>query len=234
MSILQALIGSYGGSGGSAGPAPLAFVTHYKDLRDGENAQVNISPDVQAGDLLLCMEHADGTSSNSSVPGNQPSGFTEIGASQANAVWQRLSYKIASGSESNVRAGLTGGTNSAIHVLILRSAGGVASVTEGQVVTENHPTDMPSSQSLTSSNSTADATVIFAAAGVKNNSVNFTAGSNLAGEFTSVNTSVSLWRLASGYAVYNGSPQDHVFQYVLPGSYSRPTAISCYLDVTLA
>lgn len=233
MSILLAPYPSFYNVGGGGPSSPLEFMEVKRSLVDGDGASVNIANDAQAGDLLLCMEHADNTGATVE-PGSVPSGFTRIGASSANTVHQRLSWRIADGSEGTVTSGLSNGNNSAVHVQIYRSGHGVSSVSLGQVRTENDASLLPGlGQSLSASDSTAHATVIFAAAGIKNgNTLDFTTSSNLT-SVRSYNANVSFWRTVSGYALYNGSPQDHVVEYNTSGSWTRPTAVSCYLDVTL-
>lgn len=216
------------------GKIELSFIQEYTNLVDGDSASVNISSDVSSGDLLLCMEHADNTNNNSPpVPGSPPTGFTSVGASQANAVWQRLSYKIADGTETTLTAGLTGGNNSSINVLIFRSSrGSVSSVTPSTYNTENSADNFPSSpQSVTASSSTGDATVVFAAAGNGINSdVDFTAGSNLTTQYKNYDAGISNWTSISGYALYNGAASDHSIDWSY-SSDTRPTAISGYFEV---
>lgn len=227
MSMMQMLLTA-------GGEAALSFVTAYTNLVDGASASVNISSNVSSGDLLLCMEHADNTGdSTPPSPGSPPTGFTKIGESQARQVWQRLSYKIADGTETSVTAGLTGGTNSSVHVLIFRSSGGsVSSVTPKAVKTETDEDNFPSSpQSVPASNSTGDATVVFAAAGNKFNTVDFTSGSNLTSQYKTYNASVSDWTSISGYELYNGAASNHSIDWSYSAS-ARPTAVSCYLEVS--
>ena len=213
----------------------LAFEASFTNLVDGDSASVNISSNVASGDLLLCMEHADNTNSSSAVPGSVPTGFTNVGASQANAVWQRLSYRIAGGNETTVTAGLTGGNNSSVHVLVFRpSSGSVSAVTPSTFNTENNANNFPTSpQSVSASSSTGDATIVFAAAGNKESDVDFTAGSNLDAQYETKDTSISGWRSISGYALYNGAAANHSIDWSYASS-SRPTAISGYLEITLS
>ena len=218
--------------GGAA--AELSFIQEYTNLVNGDAASVNISSDVSSGDLLLCMEHADNTGTSSPPsPGSPPAGFTSVGASQANAVWQRLSYKIADGTETTLTAGFGAGNNSSIHVLIFRSSGGsVSSVTPSTFNTENDANNFPASaQSVTASSSTGDATVIFAAAGNGGDiDVDFTAGSNLTTQYKSYSSGISPWTSISGYALYNGAASDHSIDWSYSGD-TRPTAVSGYLEV---
>ena len=198
---------------------------------------MNISSNVASGDLLLCMEHADNTNSSSPpAPGSVPTGFTNVGVSQANAVWQRLSYRIADGNETTVTAGLTGGNNSSVHVLVFRpSSGSVSAVTPSTFNTENNANNFPSSpQSVSASSSTGDATIVFAAAGNGGgNDVDFTAGSNLDAQYKTYNSSISNWTSISGYALYNGAAANHSIDWSYAGD-ARPTAISGYLEITLS
>jgi hypothetical protein len=216
------------------GAAELSFIQEYTNLVNGDAASVNISSDVSSGDLLLCMEHADNTGDTSPPsPGSPPTGFTNVGESQANQVWQRLSYKIADGTETTLTAGLTGGSNSSIHVLIFRSSGGsVSSVTPSTFNTETDNSNFPSSpQSVAASSSTGDATVVFAAAGNADNSgVDFTAGSNLTAQYKSYSGGISNWTSISGYALYNGAASDHSIDWSYVSDH-RPTAVSGYLEV---
>lgn len=220
----------------ASGP-PLAFEAAYTDIADGDGANVTISSN--SGDLLLCMEHANNTGDGTAPgPGAPPTGFTKIDESQANQVWQRLSYKIADGTEGTITAGLTGQstTDSSVHVLVFRpSSGSVSAVTPSTFNTETDSNNFPSTaQSVTASNSTGDATVVFAAAGNKTYDVDFTSpGSDLDAQFKSANSSISAWTSISGYALYNGAASNHSIDWSYTAD-DRPTAISGYLEITLS
>jgi len=213
----------------------LSFVSEFTDIQNGTSASVNISSAVSSGDLLVCMEHGDNTGDSSPPgPGSPPTGFTKIDESQANAVWQRFSYRIADGNETTVDFGLSNANNSAIHVSIFRPSGGsIFSVTPSTFNTENDANNFPSTpQSVSASSSTADATIVIAAAGNKNEDVAFTSGSNLTSQFETKDTGITDWRSISGYKLYNGTASDHSIDFSYTSD-DRPTAISGYLEVEL-
>lgn len=211
----------------------LAFKQAFTAFATGASTSVNISSNRQSGDLLLCMEHGDNAST--SEPGSVPSGFTRLGASKASQVWQRLSYKIADGTETTVAVGLTGADNSSVHVLVFRpSSGSVSAVSFPTFNTETNSDSFPSTaQSVSASDSNADATVVFAAAGNKTYDVDFTPGSNLYAQYKSANSSISAWTSISGYQLYNGAASNHSIDWSYTAS-ARPTAISGYLAITLS
>ena len=213
--------------------AYLSFLSEFTDIQNSTSASVNISSTVSSGDLLVCMEHGDNTGdSNPPGPGSPPTGFTKIDESQANQVWQRFSYKIADGNETDIDFGLSNANNSAIHVSIFRPSGGsISSVTPSTFNTESDSNDFPSTpQSVSASNSTADATIVIAAAGNKNNDVSFTSGSNLTSQFETKDTGITAWRSISGYKLYNGTASDHSIDFSYTND-ARPTAISGYLEI---
>jgi hypothetical protein len=209
MLMVSQLAGFGAGDGGPL--TAIALVLSATSPSPGNSSTITLPSGIQAGDLIVIADAADGNSTPSAVI---PAGFTEaVASTTSTGIRMCLSYNLANGSEGGtVITGMAGnGGGSAVKVCyVFRGNRPATAVSVGSPVSEGTGNN-PSSKNITSGSGIAPLVVLGAytatvgAGGVNPRTMTPAKDGELEGVGDGSSFDHDLWL---AYKIYNAAPAD--------------------------